>query len=108
MNNINWYVEITEGAVDGYRSDTYLKTVIDTVTPFMNYFYNRLLEVEDWVFVDLKETFQSIIDEMPIFQCYLEKGEIVFRYNKWVVIKLTDSVKQIYRDIKLEKILNTL
>jgi len=34
--------------------------------------------------------------------------EFVIKYNRWVDIKLTDTTKQIYRDIKLEKIFNKL
>lgn len=108
MNNINWYVEIAENAADGYRSDTYLKIVIDNSTPFMDYFCERLMQVEDWAFVDVKDVFESIVSEMPVFNCRIVEDDIIFKYNRWVNLRLTDSAKQIYRDIKLEKILKTL
>lgn len=108
MNNINWYVEILDMAPVDYNSNEYLKKVIDSSTPFMEYFFDKLLQVEDWSFVDAKDVFESIVSEMPVFNCKIIGDDIIFKYNKWVNLRLTDTAKQIYRDIKLEKILNTL
>lgn len=102
---INWYVQISEGAPQGFNSDIYLGNVIDTATPFMDYFCKRLSEIENWMIEDAETIFKDIIDEMPIMSSMISNTEFIIRYNRWVSIRLTDTTKQIYRDIKLEKIL---
>ena len=102
---INWYVQISEGAPHGFNSDIYLGNVIDTATPFMDYFCKRLSEIENWMIEDAETIFKDIIDEMPIMSAMISNTEFIIRYNRWVSIRLTDTTKQIYRDIKLEKIL---
>ena len=102
---INWYVQISESAPQGFNSDSYIGTVIDTATPFMEYFCRRLSEIDNWRIEDAQNVFKDIIDEMPIMSSLVYDNEFIIRYNKWTSIKLTDTTKQIYRDIKLEKIL---
>jgi len=102
---INWYVQISEYAPYGFNSDTYLANVIDTATPFMEYFCKRLSEVDNWNIDDAQKIFKGIIDEMPIMSSTIIDNEFIIKYNKWTYIRLTDTTKQIYRDIKLEKIL---
>ena len=102
---INWYVQISENAPYGFNSDTYLANVIDTATPFMEYFCKRLSEVDNWNIDDAQKIFKDIIDEMPIMSSTIIDNEFIIKYNRWTYIRLTDTNKQIYRDIKLEKIL---
>jgi hypothetical protein len=102
---INWYVQISESAPQGFNSDSYIGAVIDTATPFMEYFCKRLSDVDNWKIEDAQNVFKDIIDEMPIMSSTIYDNEFIIRYNKWTSIKLTDTTKQIYRDIKLEKIL---
>jgi hypothetical protein len=102
---INWYVEIWPGSPISFNSYDYLNTVIETATPFMNYFCKRLLEIENWNMNDAEKVFRSIIDEMPIMSYTSVNNEFIIKYNRWTSIRLTDTTKQIYRDIKLEKIL---
>ena len=102
---INWYVQISESAPQGFNSDNYLGDVIDTATPFMDYFCRRLSEIENWMIEDAEKIFKDIIDEMPIMSSIINNTEFIIKYNRWVSIRLTDTTKQIYRDIKLEKIL---
>jgi len=42
---------------------------------------------------------------MPIMSSTIIDNEFIIKYNRWTSIRLTDTTKQIYRDIKLEKIL---
>lgn len=102
---INWYVEVSEGAPLGFNSDPYLTIVINTATPFMEYFCRRLSEIDNWKISDAEKVFKGIIEEMPIMSSNIYNNEFIIKYNKWTSIKLTDTTKQIYRDIKLEKIL---
>jgi hypothetical protein len=105
---IDWYVEISEGAPDGFKGDKYLAQVIKTASPCMNYFCNRLSETGDFTLEDMENIFSEIIEELPIMRANIYGDEFVIKYNRWVDIKLTDTTKQIYRDIKLEKIFNKL
>jgi hypothetical protein len=102
---IDWYVEISDYAPKRFKCDEFLKVVIETATPFMNYFCNRLSEIEDWKIEDAEKVFGEIIEEMPIMNYRIYGGEFIIIYNKYVSIRLTDTIRQIYREIKLGKIL---
>ena len=101
---IDWYVEISEGAPDVFKGDKYLSSVINTASPCMNYFCQRLTEKENFTLEDIEKIFSEIIEELPIMRANIYGDEFVIKYNRWVDIKLTDTTKQIYRNIKLEKI----
>ena len=103
---IDWYVEISENANEGFKTDDYLATVIRTAKPCMDYFCKRLTEIEDFTLEDMEKIFSEIIEELPIMRANISGNEFVIKYNRWVDIKLTDTTKQIYRNIKLEKIFN--
>lgn len=105
---IDWYVEISESAPEGFKDDKYLSNVINTASPCMNYFCQRLTQKEDFTLEDIEKIFSEIIEELPIMRANIYGDEFVIKYNRWVDIKLTDTTKQIYRDIKLEKIFNKL
>ena len=102
---IDWYVEISEYSPQNFKSDDFLKGVIETATPFMNYFCDRLSEIDEWKIEDAEKVFGEIIEEMPIMSYRVHKEEFIINYNKFVSIKLTDTTRQIYREIKLGKIL---
>lgn len=102
---IDWYVEIAESAPERFKNDNYLKTVIDTATPVMNYFCERLSEIQDWNVDNANKIFTSIIEEMPIMKPHVYNGEFWISYNNWTKIRLTETTKQIYRNIKIENIL---
>ncbi len=101
---IDWYVEISESAPEGFKGDNYLSNVIETAAPCMNYFCKRLMEIKEFTLEDMEKIFSEIIEELPIMRANIYGDEFVIKYNRWVDIKLTDTTKQIYRDIKLEKI----
>lgn len=103
---IDWYIEISESSPEGFKTDDYLANVIRTAKPCMDYFCKRLAEIEDFNLDDMNKIFSEIIEELPIMRANFYGGEFVIKYNRWVDIKLTDTTKQIYRDIKLEKIFN--
>jgi hypothetical protein len=103
---IDWYVEILDGSPDNFKSDDYLAMVIKTASPCMTYFCKRLSEIEDFTLEDMEKIFSEIIEELPIMRANVYGSEFVIKYNRWVDIKLTDTTKQIYRNIKLEKIFN--
>lgn len=102
----DWYVEISEYAPESFRGDKYLSSVIDTASPFMDYFCKRLTELKDWKLEDANNIFKEIIEEMPIMSGVIWNGEFSIRYNNWVAIKLTETPKQIYRDSKIKQLLS--
>jgi hypothetical protein len=103
---IDWYIEISESAPDNFKVDDYLNSVIKTSKPCMDYFCKRLMEIEEFTLEDMGKIFSEIIEELPIMRANIYNNEFVIKYNRWVDIKLTDTTKQIYRNIKLEKIFN--
>lgn len=101
---LDWYVEISESAPDGLKNDKYLSNVIKTAAPFMTHFCKRLTEIDDFSLEDMEKVLSEIIDELPIMRANVYGNEFIIKYNRWVDIKLTDTTKSIYRDIKLEKL----
>jgi hypothetical protein len=102
---IDWYVEISEGSPEGFRGDKYLSNVIDTASPYMDYFCKRLTDMKDWKLEDALSIFQDIIDELPVMSPVIWNDEFFIRYNKWTYIKLTETPIQIYRDSKIKQLL---
>ena len=108
---IDWYVEISESAPSSFRSDGFMQSVIETSTPLMDYFCKRLSIMENWRIEDAENIFGDIIDEMPIMNYRISREiksgekEFIIVYNRYVSIKLTDTTKQIYREIKIGKLL---
>jgi hypothetical protein len=101
----DWYVEISSWAPEKFRSDEYLGKVIDTATPYMDYFCQRLTEIKDWRLEDANRIFKEIIEEMPIMVAEIWNGQFRIRYNKFVYIQLTETPIQIYRESKINRIL---
>ena len=101
----DWYIEISEWAPEKFRSDEYLSKVIETSSPYMNYFCQRLTELKDWKLNEANQIFSEIIEEMPIMTAKEHNGEFWISYNKWVSIKLVETPIQIYRESKIKQIL---
>ncbi len=103
---IDWYVQISELAPESFKSDDFLSKVIDTATPCMDYFCRRLTETKDWKLEDASDIFSEIIDEMPILTSRVHNNEFVINYNRYVVIRLTETPTQIYRESKIKQLLS--
>jgi hypothetical protein len=99
---IDWYINITK---DAFKNDKYINAVIDTVTPYMDYLCKRLAEIDNWTLKEANIIFSDIIKEMPIMTPKIYNGEFFIEYNRRTYIYLTDTTKQIYREIKLHKVL---
>ena len=117
---VDWYVisnpglgisRIPIGVNRGYNSEKFLKKVVETATPLMDYFCNRLTDVVsgELKISQIETVFAEIIEEMPVMSYRISKengvDQFIIQYSKYTEIRLTDSTKQIYRDIKLPKIL---
>ena len=102
---IDWYVEILDSAPDGFKGDKYIGNVIDTASPYMDYFCKRLTEMKDWKLEDANNIFKEIIEELPIMTTRVYNNDFIINYNKWVTIKLTETATQIYRESKIRQIL---
>lgn len=99
---ISWYISSKR------TDDRYIDKVKLTVEPCMNYFCDRLSEVDDYDINDLNSLFREILEELPIlnFQIDTNTNEFYFRYNKETDIKFNDPYKGIKRELILNKILN--
>ena len=102
---IDWYVEISDSSPESFKSDLFLSKVIDTATPCMDYFCNRLTEMKDWKLEDANNIFKEIIEELPILKSRVYNNEFIIDYNRYVVIRLTETPTQIYRESKIKQLL---
>lgn len=103
---IDWYVEISDSSPESFKSDLFLSKVIDTASPCMNYFCNRLTEMKDWKLEDANNIFKEIIEELPILKSRVYNNEFIIDYNRYVVIRLTETPTQIYRESKIRQLLS--
>jgi len=105
---IGWELKYSESYSTSHtqtRIDKMIKDANEVMYPCMEYFCKRLSETERWTIDDAKMIFGEIIDEMPILSYRIWNGEFTIIYNRYIDVKLTDSVQQIYREQKLNKIL---
>jgi hypothetical protein len=103
---IDWYVEISDSSPESFKSDLFLSKVIDTASPCMDYFCNRLTEMKDWKLEDANNIFKEIIEELPILKSRVYNNEFIIDYNRYVVIRLTETPTQIYRESKIRQLLS--
>jgi hypothetical protein len=99
---MNWYIDSTR--TDG----KYLDIVNRTVEPCMEYFCNRISEIEDVELNDILKTFKDILEELPFLTLVTKKDlvdDFYIRYNSTTFIRFIDPLKSIRRDIILNKIL---
>ena len=102
---ISWYIDSTR------TDDKYLAKVKQTVEPCMDYFCDRLYEIEDFDLNDINKLFKEIIEELPILNFVLNPitNEIYFQYssslNANTKIRFHDATKGIRRELILNKIL---
>jgi len=103
---MNWYLEtngyfpkINKSAMDIARRNA---------TIFMEVFNTRLSEIADFNLENVNEMLHGLVEEFPIMspENDLQTGEFYIRYNRYLNIKLKDPLKSIYRDLKLNQLLN--
>jgi hypothetical protein len=99
-----WYIEVSNSAPKEFKGDKYLSIVMNTVTPYMEYFMERI-NFSNCGLEDVFNHLNHIAKEMPIMQPVINGESFYIRYNKFTFIKFVDSPKQIYREYKLNKLL---
>lgn len=98
---INWYISFSEYAPKSMNCDKITDNVIKIMSPIMDFLCDRLIK-EDNITM---ERFISIMNELSIMNSSIIGDELVIKYNRFISIRLTESLKQICRDIKIEKVL---
>ena len=101
---IEWYIDIDEWVPSHFKTDKFKEVVTDNTKPVMVYISEKLKE-SDYNLSEFYQKFKDVVDDLPIMKVKIIDDEIIIQYNKWVDIKLVDSTKAIYRDIKLNKLL---
>jgi len=107
---VDWYVKSNPWGRP--ITEKVLSKIVETATPLMNYFCKRLTDaIDDELEISKIETlFAEIVQEMPVMNYRISKedgvDQFIIMYNSRTEIRLTDSTKQIYREIKLTKILS--
>lgn len=102
---IDWYVEISEYAPYGFRSDKYKDSIITNSMLTMDHICKEISK-RNYDLSNFEKSFNEIIQELPIMNFKVLNGEFIIVYNKWVNIRFKENTKQIYRDIKLNKLIN--
>lgn len=102
---IAWYIHIDKWAPKHFKNDKFKEVVIENTKPVIAYIYEKLKE-SDYNLSEFNKRLKDIVDDLPIMKVKIIDDEIIIKYNKWIDIKLVDSTKAIYRDIKLNKLLN--
>ena len=98
---ISWYID------SSVTDEKYLKRVKETVEPCMDYFCDRLSNIENYDLNDIKCVFREIIEELPILEfVYVKQNDdFFFRYNSKTLIRFNEPLKSIKREILLNEIL---
>ena len=102
---IEWFIYIKDYAPEYFKTDKFKEIVTENTIPVIKYISEKLKE-SDYDLSGFCQKFKDIVDDLPIMKVKVIDDEITIQYNRWVDIKLVDSTKAIYRDIKLNKLLN--
>jgi hypothetical protein len=102
---IDYYIDIDDGAPKHFKTEKFKETIIRNSKPVMDFLYEKLVE-NDYNLEEFYNKCKDIIDDLPIMKFKIINNEIIIQYNRWIDIKLTDSTKQLYRDIKLDKLIS--
>ena len=99
---ISWYISSSK------TDNKYINKVKETVEPYMNYFCDKLYEVDEFDTTQINNLFINILEELPILTFkvdYNNKDEFFFQYNSYTTIRFNDATKGIKRELILNKIL---
>jgi len=98
---ISWYIDSTR------TDDKYINKVKQTVEPCMDYFCDRLCQIENFDLNDINRLFREILEELPILNFRIDPNtnDFYFQYNSNTQIRFHDAKKGIRRELILNKIL---
>lgn len=102
---MNWYIE--ERNISKISKNTRDK-VKESAGLFMEVFNDKLCELEDFNLDNINKMLHNLVEEFPVMtpKNDWKTGEFYIRYNSYFNIKLKDPLKSIYRDLKLNQLLN--
>lgn len=98
--NYDWYIK-----TDRIYSEQIRNTIDEHAEFLMNYFFTKLENEEDYSIEKLDEIFRTIIADMGCMRCRIYNESLIIEYNRSVNIIVENSKTQIYRNLKLQKIL---
>ena len=96
---ISWYIKCS-----GFKSEQYLKKVEETVEPLIEWFIDKISDVEEYDIDKIEELYNEIFDELPVMRLHTDGNEIWLEYNKDTNIIFVDPKKSIRRDIILNNL----
>lgn len=101
VNDPDWYGR----KLSEREKQKIIKNVNDSMCPFMEYFCKRLSVLDSFTLKEAEKIFGTIIDDMSVFSHKIVNNEFVIVYSKLANVVLKDSIQQIYREQKINKIL---
>jgi hypothetical protein len=103
---LDWYIEIEPHAPNSIKKN--IKDIEKITKYIMQIFSDKMMKMEEFNLNKANEILSDIVDEFPVMRPEKDwnTGEFYIRYSKYVSIKLKNPLKLIYRELKLQKLLD--
>lgn len=104
--NLKWVIEYSHTSPNYVKIPKVKKEIESLTSGVIDYIFSKLEKSDELTLNNINGILFDLLDELPIMSPTLDNGEFKLRYNKFITVKLIDPVKSIYREIKLNKLLN--
>lgn len=104
--NLKWVIEYSHTSPNYVKIPKVKKEIESLTSGVIDYIFSKLEKSDELTLNNINGILFDLLDELPIMSPTLDNGEFKIRYNKFITVKLIDPVKSIYREIKLNKLLN--
>lgn len=104
--NLKWVIEYSHTSPNYVKIPKVKKEIESLTSGVIDYIFSKLEKSDELTLNNVNGILFDLLDELPIMSPTLDNGEFKLRYNKFITVKLIDPVKSIYREIKLNKLLN--
>lgn len=105
--NLKWVIEYSHTSPNYVKTSKVKKEIESLTSGVIDYIFTKLEKNSDELTLNnVNGILFDLLDELLIMSPTLDNGEFKIRYNKFITVKLIDPVKSIYREIKLNKLLN--
>lgn len=104
--NLKWVIEYSHTSPNYVKIPKVKKEIESLTSGVIDYIFSKLEKSDELTLNNVNGILFDLLDELPIMSPTLDNGEFKIRYNKFITVKLIDPVKSIYREIKLNKLLN--
>lgn len=105
--NFKWVIEYSHTSPNYIKTPKVKEEIESLTSGVIDYIFSKLKKnSDDLTLNNVNGILFELLDELPIMSPTIDNGVFKLRYNKFITVKLIDPVKSIYREIKLNKLLN--